>query len=576
MHRIPLSYGFVALMALGAVGCARDDGPKGVPGTPSNVPGAPSRAAAPERPSAASDRLIEAAPDRVEDAPGAAPAGATKPAIDAPVAKSPTALTGGPAEGVAPQALVEAGVGTALPSGKDPLVGYTGRSHTVDGAGKGDFLTIAAAIAAASAGDRIEVRPGTYRETVRVERPLAIVGLGEPGSVIVEQGGDNVVVVDAVRALIRGLTLRQTGGEPSRYGVDIKRGRVVIDNCEITSASLAAIAAHGRAQAVITRNRVHDSAQSGLFFYESATAEVIGNDIVGNGKAGIESKSTGRITLRRNRVHDGGSSGLFLHSGADAIIEDNEVSRNRLAGIEIKAGARAELRRNQILAGNQSGLFINAGARALVEENTFRGNGLAAIEVKGSTEVTIRRNTLAAGKQSGIFINAGSKALVEDNIIDGSGLAGIEVKASSPDVRGNTVRNGKMSGIYVHSQSGGTFVDNRVSNNTKAGFEVSTGATPVVQNNRVEGNGYQGIWITAEGRGRYAGNTLARNVKGPWRLDGEAARLAEGDIPSSARQAPPVEAAAKDRPGKAPTKSPMGATDRPSDLKRLIDSRSDE
>ena len=51
--------------------------------------------------------------------------------------------------------------------------------------GDGQFTSIQAAIEAAAPGTEITVRPGKYRETLRIDKPLRVIGAGSPEDVIV-------------------------------------------------------------------------------------------------------------------------------------------------------------------------------------------------------------------------------------------------------------------------------------------------------------------------------------------------------------------------------------------------------
>ena len=64
------------------------------------------------------------------------------------------------------------------------LAPQAGASVLSVGAGQ-PFSTLAAAVAAASAGDTVEVMPGTYTTPVAAMTvPLTITGVGAPGSVV--------------------------------------------------------------------------------------------------------------------------------------------------------------------------------------------------------------------------------------------------------------------------------------------------------------------------------------------------------------------------------------------------------
>ena len=110
-------------------------------------------------------------------------------------------------------------------------------THVVDPFHRGDFTTISEAIKTASPGDRILVRPGLYTESLVIDKPLEILGDGPAADIQVHARDAHVVVFRANISRIANLTLRQTGGEGTWYGVDIGQGRLELEGCDITSHS---------------------------------------------------------------------------------------------------------------------------------------------------------------------------------------------------------------------------------------------------------------------------------------------------------------------------------------------------
>lgn len=94
------------------------------------------------------------------------------------------------------------------------------RTLVVDPAGLGDDTTISAAIQTASAGDRIVVRPGYYREGLVLDKPLHIIGDGPLEDIVVRATGGEALHFSADIGRVENLTLRQGG--PGRMA---SRGR---------------------------------------------------------------------------------------------------------------------------------------------------------------------------------------------------------------------------------------------------------------------------------------------------------------------------------------------------------------
>ncbi|MEE8170127.1 MAG: TIR domain-containing protein, partial [Phycisphaerae bacterium] len=133
----------------------------------------------------------------------------------------------------------------------------------VDALHRGDHPTLTAALAAAKPGDRILVRPGFYRESVVIDKPVEIIGDGELGEVVIEGSQNDAILFRATMGRIANLTLRQASGG-KHYCVDIAQGRLDLEGCDISSQSLACVAIHGGADPRLRRNRIHDGKASGV------------------------------------------------------------------------------------------------------------------------------------------------------------------------------------------------------------------------------------------------------------------------------------------------------------------------
>jgi len=165
---------------------------------------------------------------------------------------------------------IEVGV-IAAPSPPPPSTNPTPprfRTLIVDQMHRGDYPTISAAIAAANAGDRIIVRPGFYSEGLVIDKPLEIIGEGDRAEIVVCAIGTPVILFQTTAGRVRNLTLRQAGG--LWFGVDIKQGRLELEDCDISSVMLACVAIHDGADPRLRRNRIHDSKAGGVYIYHNA------------------------------------------------------------------------------------------------------------------------------------------------------------------------------------------------------------------------------------------------------------------------------------------------------------------
>jgi F-box protein 11 len=264
-------------------------------------------------------------------------------------------------------------------------------THVVDAMHRADFATITEALEAASSGDRVLVQPGLYEEGLVIDKPVEIIGDGEHGEVVIRATGQACVLFQARMGRLTNLVLEQMGGG-NWSGVDIARGRLDLEDCDITSASLSCIAVHQRADPRIRRNRIHDGKAGGVFVYEDGLGTFEDNEIFGNALSGVSIKEGGNPTLRRNRIHDGKQGGVFVFNNGLGTLEDNEIFGNAFAGVEIKEGGNPTLRRNVIKNNGYEAIWIHKNGGGTFEDNDLRDNGRGPWDISEDSEANVKRS----------------------------------------------------------------------------------------------------------------------------------------------------------------------------------------
>lgn len=356
---------------------------------------------------------------------------------------------------------------------------------TVKANGGGDFDTLAAAVARAEPGSRIEVYPGTYTQGIDVSKPLDIIGVGNMSDIILAVANDNAIEWTAPSGRISGLTVRQTGGK--YFGVHIAGGNVVIEDSDFTAAELAVIAIRGNEGATIRRSTIHDGAQGGIFVFENGKALIEDNTIFGNGLGGIEIKEGAAPTVRGNTIRDGNGSGIFVNVDGSGIIENNTVFNNALAGIEVKSAYDVILRGNVVRNGQQGGIMLSDGSTGRVENNTVYGNAFSGLEIKSDANPMVTGNEFRDGQQSAIYIHEGGRGVLENNSIHHNAFYGMSVRGdSNPIVRANTFSDNVYEAIRVREGAGGTYENNDMSGNGAGAFLIEADAGNVIRRGNIE------------------------------------------------------------------------------------------
>ncbi len=298
----------------------------------------------------------------------------------------------------------------------------------VDDDGPSDYDSLARAVEDANSGDRIEVAPGTYDDTVRVDKELTIVGdTGDDGPgpgpdapVLVADGGPAMIIRDAPDAQVRGLvfTGSNTGLEYDPRGISIEGLRVTQNRFEGTTARVRFGERGTTVRDVHLRNNefvegsVVVAATGGRITTRGVT--VADNVFRGAESTGISIASTSvlndvELEVFRNRVIEGEGDGIAVRladaRNATVRVEGNVIAGNAGAGVvlEDRQGSGQVYVRGNNISNNDAGVDLRASAspeRYTVRMNTIAGNGQGVVNTAGPY-LDARGNYWGATRPSG-------------------------------------------------------------------------------------------------------------------------------------------------------------------------------
>jgi serine/threonine protein kinase len=447
------------------------------------------------------------------------------------------------------------------------------RTFVVAKDNSGDYRTIGEALKNLPAGARILVRAGTYSESLLIDKEIEIAA--EPsGGAIIESQDAPCVTIKTDQATVRGLVLRGRAAEKGgrQFAVDIPQGRALIENCNITSDSLAAVAVYGAATTPTIRGTtIHDGLGPGISFYDRAQGTVEDCDITANVSAGVEIKEGANPTIRNSRIHNGKSNGLLVSASGIGVIENCDIYRNAASDVAITSGGNPVFRGGRVHDGKSSAVLVYAGgngtfdgveifaagsmgtdepsnveikessnpifrgcrirdgrgagvhisknSQGTIEACEIHGNGGPGVQIEASNPA-VRRSKIYDSAGPGIQILDGSAANVEETEIYRSGSAGIEIETSSAVVRRCAVRNGNADGIVIDDSGRVTIDDSDVTDNVGSGVVLNSECRINMKESRVNRNSLYAVWVDTSTAGSVTGCDLSGNESGAWYYNG--------------------------------------------------------
>lgn len=243
--------------------------------------------------------------------------------------------------------------------------------------GYADYTSIQDAINEALPGSQIVVHPGKYRDSLRIDKPIEIVGEGARDEVVISTRDNHCVeIATPGPVLIRGITMRvkPNPGGVDCYAVDVGAGKLVIEDCQIRSLTLACVAVHDSAQATLRHCMINGSRDAGVFIYDHGHAKFEECEITGHGATGISICDGGQASFEKCYVHHNRGGGAAIFPRGSGKFEACRIVDNRKCGAAVAENAQADFSSCVIVDNETFGIVMKDDAVANVVDCDLRGN----------------------------------------------------------------------------------------------------------------------------------------------------------------------------------------------------------
>lgn len=393
---------------------------------------------------------------------------------------------------------------------------------------RGHYTTISAALRAASPGDRLLIKPGVYRESLRIEVPVMLLGCPASGSaggggglgsssagsgVTITSSRNHTVHSTAPFAHMENITLRQTGSS-GRSCLLVSRGRLDVSDCDISSSSGLCVEVTDTAAPIVRHSRIHGGAAAGLWFRAGGGGTVEGNEIWGNGWSGVQISDESDPTLLRNYIHDNKSAGIISFNHGKGVAKHNDITSNGKGGVQVRSRASPELVCNRIFAERSFGVWVYEHGLGRFEDNDIVNNAWSGFQVEEGSAPNVIGNRLRGNRSAGIVVYNRGSGTYEWNDISCNGRCGVQIKSgSAPTFRHNRIHHEKQAGVLTAEDGTGVLEGNDIFDNQWSGVQTEGPSNPLLRHNRIHHNGGAGFIAYQNGSGLLEANNIYGNKK---------------------------------------------------------------
>ncbi|MDR3636247.1 MAG: right-handed parallel beta-helix repeat-containing protein [Isosphaeraceae bacterium] len=279
--------------------------------------------------------------------------------------------------------------------------------------GEGTHANLADAIRAAAPGQRIRVKAGTYSGAVVVDKPVEIIGDGNPSDVVIETEGGTGLLVKAETAVVRGLTVRVKAGKEKGHGVEVRTGRAVLEELEIEAPDAGLVVTGAGAEPIVRRVWVRGIPAHALVVAEKAGGYFEGCKFVFGTVSGVQVRDEARAVFRGCEVRAETGVGLVLRTKGQATLFDCRVRDCVKGGAVVTDGGRLRLFDCEVSGSSADGVLVGAESEANVEGGRVGNNAHAGIAVKGGGRIITHRCDLGDNKGGPIDAEPGCTVLTD-------------------------------------------------------------------------------------------------------------------------------------------------------------------
>jgi parallel beta-helix repeat protein len=420
-----------------------------------------------------------------------------------------------------------------------------------------DQPTIAAAMAAARAGDTVKLDPGTYKETLVLKTGVHVVGGPSTIDAIGLEHGIYADTSVTCCASVEQLTVLNS----SDNGVALEGARGVrISNCAIRACGVAEGSAGLRmdtdAQAYIETSEFSGSGFS-EFRVLNSELTVKNSQVFGNPQDGLSSEGS-RTTIQGGVFHDNVAEGVRIANGGMATISGSHFEGNdvglQIDNIDAAAVPSLAQLEDNVITGNRIGVYVYLGTSGILERNDFENNFTYGALLEHGSSAVLTQNQIRGSPDAAGFVIAGSflpdqqrsTVKLAKNVFTGNG-PGLLIINSDALSDGDQFEN-DGSGIFAAYGASVEATDGTVLGSTFTGVYASDPAqfcanddcssvtdfvvsTVRVSLNHMRVDGNVGDAVTAWGaQVRIGGSSLNGNGTGVNAFSGMDAQLPDGGV----------------------------------------------
>ena len=321
----------------------------------------------------------------------------------------------------------------------------------VGASGSGGFRTIGEALRGATDGAVVTIAAGRYEERLVIDRVVTLVPEQDSGSVEIHSVSGITVAVAAEGVQLTGLKL--SGADHKAPVVQVQRGELALDGCEVSGSAWSAIFAHTRGTLAVRDCTVGNAVGAGIVVTSPGGNVVENSTIVGTASSAIVVADGGRLLVRGCAVERSGGNGICVNGGAYAEVRNSTFSGCAKPGIAVEQQAGALLSELEVSGSSGVDAYFTGSGKIEASGCIFTGAGVQGVHVAGGSAPQLVGCTVSGAGQIGVYVTEGSRPAFADLMVDASPSGIVVDGGGAPSFARTTVRDSEQIAVRITGES---------------------------------------------------------------------------------------------------------------------------
>ncbi|MFD9733131.1 right-handed parallel beta-helix repeat-containing protein [Umezawaea sp. NPDC059074] len=334
----------------------------------------------------------------------------------------------------------------------------------------GAFASIGAALGNALPGAMITIAPGRYEENLVVNKLVTLSAEGGNGTVEVVAKQGSVLVASAEAVQLNGLILRCE--DTQLAGVDVVRGEVAFDHCEVGGTSWATMYARGTGAVALRGCKVTSTGGAGVVTSSPSVSTIEDTQIIDAGSSAVVATERGAMVLRRCVITRPQGNGICVNGAGSIVAEQCEITGAAKPAVVAEQQGRLTLSRLTVTGSQNVDLYLMSKGKVVISDSKFDGAAVQSAHIAGASEPVFTGCEFSGVGRNAIQVNGGSAPRFTDCEVSGSPVAVAVDEGSSPRFDRLSVNGISQTAVHVGAESKPVFSGLRVVGNKGPGLVI--------------------------------------------------------------------------------------------------------